>query len=76
MEAAAGKDVAVATPDITRQLLDAGLLDEVRVSLVPVLLGSGVRFFGDLARAPIVLEGPDVVEGAGVTHLTYRVARS
>jgi dihydrofolate reductase len=41
VEAAGDKDVVIATPDITRQLLDAGLLDEVHVSLVPVLLGWG-----------------------------------
>ncbi len=31
-------DVAVATPDITRQCLDAELLDEIAVDLVPVRL--------------------------------------
>lgn len=67
------KDVAVASADIAQQCLNAGLLDEVHVDLIPVLLGDGIPFFAHLSRAPIQLEGPDVVEGTGVTHLRYRV---
>jgi dihydrofolate reductase len=74
-ELAGDKIVGVASPDVTRQCLDAGLLDGIRVSLVPVLLGSGVPWFANLADAPIALEGPTVTEGNGVTHLTYTVKR-
>ncbi|MEV6603700.1 dihydrofolate reductase family protein [Kutzneria sp. NPDC051319] len=75
-KAAAGdKNVAVASPTIVRQCLDAGLLDAVQVDLVPVLLGKGIPFFGELAKSPVQLDGPTVVEGEGVTHLTYRVRR-
>ena len=73
--AAGGKDVAVASPTIVRQCLNAGLLDAVQVDLVPVLLGKGIPFFGELANGPVRLDGPTVVEGQGVTHLTYRVHR-
>ena len=73
---AGDKIVGVASPDITRQCLDAGLLDGIRVSLVPVLLGSGVPWFANLASAPVALEGPTVTEGDGVTHLNYRVKRA
>ncbi|QUQ68568.1 dihydrofolate reductase family protein [Kutzneria sp. CA-103260] len=73
--AAGGKNVAVASPTIVRQCLDAGLLDAVQVDLVPVLLGKGIPFFGELATGPVQLDGPTVVEGEGVTHLTYRVRR-
>jgi dihydrofolate reductase len=65
--------VGVGGADIAQQCLNAGLLDEVRVNLVPVLLGEGIRFFDNLAGAPIELEGPKVIEGTGVTHLYYRV---
>jgi dihydrofolate reductase len=75
-EIAGDKIVGVASPDITRQCLDAGLLDGIRVSLVPVLLGSGVPWFANLADAPLQLEGPTVTEGDGVTHLNYRVKRA
>ncbi|MBA2307806.1 MAG: dihydrofolate reductase family protein [Pseudonocardiales bacterium] len=75
-QAVAGdKVVAVATPTITQQLLDAGLLDEIAVNLVPVLLGEGIRFFDNLAGSPVKLEGPTVIEGTDVTHLHYRVRK-
>ncbi|MFC0548144.1 dihydrofolate reductase family protein [Kutzneria chonburiensis] len=75
-KAAAGdKNVAVASPTVVQQCLDAGLLDAVQVDLVPVLLGQGIPFFGELAKGPVQLDGPTVVEGQGVTHLTYRVRR-
>jgi dihydrofolate reductase len=73
--AAGDRIVAVATPTLTRQYLDAGLLDEIVVSLVPVLLGGGIPFFGGLAKAPVRLTGPAVVPGTGVTHLTYQVIK-
>ena len=71
--AAGDKFVAVASADITQQCLDAGLIDELHVSLVPVLLGGGVRWFDHVAAAPIALGDPTIVEGDGVTHLVYRV---
>jgi dihydrofolate reductase len=73
-EAAGDKDVAIATPDTVRQCLEAGILDELQVNIVPVALGDGPSFFGDLAET-VELDGPDVVQGIGVTHLRYRVAR-
>lgn len=72
-EAAGDKLVGVAGPDIAQQCLQLGLLDEVRVELVPVLLGEGIRFFDE--RSPVMLHDPDVIEGKRVTHLRYRIAR-
>ena len=59
---------------IDRQLLDAGLVDELRIDLVPVLLGRGMRLF-DTTSAPIELEQAKVRPSVGVTHLWYRVLR-
>jgi dihydrofolate reductase len=67
--------VGVAGPDIAQQCLAAGLLDEIRVNLVPVLLGAGIPFFGSAGSAPLSLEGPEVIEGTAVTHLRYRVPK-
>jgi dihydrofolate reductase len=73
---AGDKVVGVNGGTIARQCLDAGLLDEIHVDLVPVLLGGGTPFFSELKRVPVELEGPiSVVEGTGVTHLAYRVVR-
>jgi dihydrofolate reductase len=66
-----GVPVVVASPNITPQCLNAGLLDEIAVSLVPVLLGSGIPLFANLEHAPMVLEGPRITEGSGVTHLRF-----
>jgi dihydrofolate reductase len=71
-EAAGDKDVGIATPGTVRQCLDAGLLDELQVNVIPVVLGEGVPFFDGIERH-VELEGPEVVEGTGVTHLRYRV---
>jgi dihydrofolate reductase len=71
--AAGGKDVGIATPGVVRQCLDAGVLDELQINLIPVVLGEGLPFFDGIARE-VSLEGPDVIEGKGVTHLRYRIA--
>jgi dihydrofolate reductase len=73
-KAAAGEGwVGVGGANIAQQCLNAGLLDEVRIDLVPVLLGEGIRYFDSLSNRPLGLDGPTVIEGTGVTHLIYRV---
>jgi hypothetical protein len=42
---------------------------------VPVLLGSGIPFFGKPDNLPACLDGLRVVEGSGVTHLRFTVRR-
>jgi dihydrofolate reductase len=61
--------------DVGAQVLAAGLVDEVRMDVAPVVLGSGKRYFGSVdAQQP--LEDPDVViQGNRVLHLRYRVRR-
>jgi dihydrofolate reductase len=73
-KAAAGDKavMVVGGADLVKQLLNAGLVDEVHVDLVPVLLGAGLRFFGeDLQR--IQLEKIDVREVGARTSLRFRV---
>jgi dihydrofolate reductase len=67
--------VSLNAGDMTGQALAAGLVDELRVDLVPVLLGTGVRYFGDFTGAERLLENPTVVQGDRVTHLHYRVRK-
>ena len=75
-QAVAGdRDVSLTAGDLTGQALAAGLVDELRVDLVPVLLGTGVRYFGDFTGAERLLENPQVVQGDRVTHLHYRVRK-
>ncbi len=68
-------DVSVTAGDIGGQALSAGLVDEVQMSVVPVLLGRGKRFFGSLPGAHRMLENPRVIEGDRVLHLVYGVRR-
>ena len=58
---------------MAQQCLNLGLLDEVRIDLVPVFLGTGIRYFDNIENTGVRLERVEVVEGEGVTHLRYRV---
>ncbi|HET7928355.1 MAG TPA: dihydrofolate reductase family protein, partial [Actinomycetota bacterium] len=58
---------------VIRQYLRAGLLDEIEISLTPVLLGRGERLFADLDGSGIELEQIRAIEAPGVTHIKYRV---
>lgn len=74
-KAAAGdRDVSVAGgADTIRQFVDAGLIDELEIHLVPMLLGGGIRLFESVDSGPVELERTRVVESSGVTHLKYRL---
>jgi dihydrofolate reductase len=73
--AAGDKDVQVAGgASVVQQYLNAGLLDEFQVHVVPIILGSGVRLFDDLGSRPDVVL-TRVVDSPEVTHLSYRVNR-
>ncbi|MEV4141679.1 dihydrofolate reductase family protein [Dactylosporangium sp. NPDC049742] len=76
-QAVAGdKDVTVmGGADVGRQYLDAGLLDEMEIHLVPVLLGGGTRMFADLPGGHVQLEPVDVLPTPAATHLRYRIIR-
>jgi dihydrofolate reductase len=67
-----GAVVAVAGAATARACLDAGLLDEIVVNLIPVLMGDGIPFFAG-AHGPVRLEDPEIVAAPGVTHLRFRV---
>jgi dihydrofolate reductase len=69
---AGSQDVVVNSGQMARQAIDAGVLEEICLDLVPVLLGGGTPFFAP--GKGYVLEGPlSVVKGVGVTHLRYKV---
>ncbi len=69
--AAKGKDVALAGgANISQQYLNAGLLDEMQLHVVPILLGSGERLFNgtkDLHGLRLVR----TVAAPNVTHLKF-----
>ncbi|MGI5164964.1 dihydrofolate reductase family protein [Spirillospora sp. CA-253888] len=73
-EAAGDRTVSIAGGAHTvNQYLAAGLIDELRLHISPVLLGAGERLFegvGDLDLTPVRSRTTDLV-----THVTYRVGR-
>jgi len=74
-QAAGDKDVVVCTASILQQCLQAGLMDEIHVDVVPYLLGNGVRLFDRLGSQPIELEMIRAIQAPGVLHLGFRVVK-
>ncbi len=81
-EAAGGQDVAVSGGGtLLRQVLAAGLLDELELHIAPVLLGDGMRLFaagqepslGLSSHEAIELTPVRVFETPEVTHIRYAV---
>jgi dihydrofolate reductase len=73
---AGDNDIDIFSADIGTQLLDAGLVDELYLHVVPILLGDGTRLFRHGVATPIRLEIIDVAEGSSATHLRYQVTRN
>jgi dihydrofolate reductase len=70
--AAGGKQVNVfGGANTAQQFLAAGLVDELRLTLVPILLGDGLRLFGP-GPARRVAETVDIVTTPTVTHMHLR----
>lgn len=75
-QAAAGdKRIGVMGGDTASQFLAAGLVDELRIHVVNVLLGSGRRLFDVLPERIELERTDDLNETDGVVHLSYRVKR-
>src|SRR5919202_922351 len=75
--AAGAKDVRVAGgADIVRQYLNAGLVDELRLALSPILLGDGLRLFDGVDRRKVSFESVEAINSNRVTHLHYALKRA
>ncbi|MGH3084616.1 MAG: dihydrofolate reductase family protein [Gaiellaceae bacterium] len=69
-----GDIVVHGSPQLVQTLLDHDLVDELRLMVFPVVLGSGKRLFGETSdKKPLRLTDSKVV-GDGVTILTYQPA--
>jgi dihydrofolate reductase len=74
-EAAGTKDVFVmGGADVIRQALRAGHVEELSISIAPVVLGGGKRLFDDFDET-IGLEHLRVLQSPFATHISYRVVR-
>jgi dihydrofolate reductase len=73
-ELAGDRDVTVSAGTMARQCLAAGLLDEVAVELVPVVMGKGRPYFGEMPIEDVPLGDPtSCIQGDRVTHLRFPV---
>src|ERR671935_144970 len=73
---AGDKDVGIGGgANVIQQYLAAGLVDELRLHLAPLLLGAGKRLFDHLGDKTIELQRTRVIESPYATHLYYTVSR-
>jgi dihydrofolate reductase len=72
--AAGDKVVALFGATVMQQALPLGLVDEIRVHVIPVLLGGGTPLFGALDSS-ITLERTRLLATPAATHLGFRVVR-
>jgi dihydrofolate reductase len=73
-ELAGDRDVAVTAGDVGGQALVLGLIDVVAMDVVPVVFGSGKRYFGSLDAQYLLDDSDVVIQGRRVIHLRYRVS--
>ncbi len=74
-ELAGQRTVAVNAGDVGGQVLAAGLVDEVAMDVVPVVFGSGKRYFGSIDRQHLLEDPHVVIQGDRVLHLRFKVRR-
>lgn len=75
-QAAAGdRDIWLAGgASVVNQYLVARLVDEIDVSIAPVIFGTGERLFEGLDRGRLTLQQIRAVDAPGVTHIKYEVS--
>jgi dihydrofolate reductase len=74
-ETAGGKDVSVMDgANVIRQALRAGYIEELTISIAPIVLGGGKRLFDGFDQT-VSLEQEQVRHSEFATHITYRVGR-
>jgi len=73
LEAANGKNLEVFSPNIGRQLLALGLIDEIDLHIAPVLLGQGIRLYDNPGGAPIQLDRA-AADPKSAVNVRYRPA--
>jgi dihydrofolate reductase len=75
-KAAGNKNVSVmGGADIGRQYIQARLVDELSIHLVPVLFGSGIQMFAHLGETHIQFEPAQVIETPEAIHLQFRIVK-
>jgi dihydrofolate reductase len=73
--AADGKDVSLLGASPGQQALKAGLVDEILISIAPILIGGGVRMFENFGEQEIELDLVETIGGPKASHLRYRIQK-
>ena len=72
-----GKDIVISgSATLVRSLLNYGLLDELKLMVHPILVGSGKRLFDEEAETKPLELVDSKTFSTGVLYLTYRPARN
>jgi dihydrofolate reductase len=71
-KARAGGDIGVGGPGLAARALEAGLVDELRLFVVPILVGGGTRSLPDHVRLEVELLDERRFDG-GMVYLHYRI---
>jgi len=74
--AAGAKNIMLIGASINQQFLNAGLIDELHIGIMPVLLGDGLRLFEQINSAAVTLEKIRTFESGPRTDLWFRVLKS
>lgn len=73
---AGDKDVVIGGgANIARQFMQAGLIEEIQIHLIPKLLGAGIRLFEDGVGSQMRLENLGTIDAPDATHLRFRVLK-
>jgi dihydrofolate reductase len=71
MKASDERDLSIGGPALAAQVIEAGLVDEYHLFLVPVVVGGGTRFFPNDVRLDVELLDERHF-GNGTVYLAYR----
>jgi len=72
-----GKDIAIfGGGELFRSLLAAGLVDRVEMSVIPVLLGTGIPVFPPPGRVTLKLRAQRVYQKTGTLGLEYDIVKA
>jgi dihydrofolate reductase len=72
LKAEASRDLSIGGAELASQAVEAGLVDELHLFMVPVLVGGGGPFLGDGVSARLELLDEHRFR-AGAVHLHYRI---
>jgi dihydrofolate reductase len=75
LRAAAGKNVVIIGASVARQCIDAGLINEIFIHIVPILLGDGVPLFRRQGSARTELKMISLTQSGQITNIRFRVIK-